>query len=771
MTADPPVSTPDTAPAGVAPGYTVAVRTLCEFTAKVGDLDLRFTPAPSAQQGMAGHGEVTSRRPAHYEREVTLAGSHRHLRVRGRADGFDPKACRVEEIKTHRRDLQTLPGNQRALHWAQARVYGWLLCQDRGLQSIDVALVYYDINSQKETVLSEACDAASLRAFFESLCERFLVWADQELAHRTARDAALTALQFPHESFRAGQRELAETVYRSTLAQGRLLAQAPTGIGKTVGTLFPLLKACPGQRIDKVFYLTAKTPGRQLALDALRQIRGHAAQSPVRTLELVAKDKACEHPGKACHGESCPLALGFYDRLPQARQAAWQAGDLSRQTLRSVAQAHGICPYYLGQEMTRWSDVVIGDYNHFFDVSAGLHTLTVMEDWRVSLLVDEAHNLVERSRQMYTARLDQDHFDAARRVAPPPIRTAMSRLQREWTRLLRDQTEDYQVHAELPEPLVGALQKLVADTTDWLAQDPTSQGGALQAFYFEALHFLRIAEVHGVHALFDASLGAAGTAQGARHSVLCLRNVVPAPLLKSRWAAAASATLFSATLSPPEYLKTLLGLPEDTGWIDVPSAFDPSQLQVRVARRLSTRYNDRTRSLAQLVQLMADQYRQRPGNYLAFFSSYAYLQMAVELLGATHPELPIWVQSAGMGEAQRSEFLARFVPEGQGIGFAVLGGAFGEGIDLPGTRLIGAFIATLGLSQVNPVNEQIRERMQSCLGNGYEYTYLYPGIQKVVQAAGRVIRTTQDHGVVHLMDDRFARPEIRSLLPQWWALE
>ena len=168
---------------------------------------------------------------------------------------------------------------------------------------------------------------------------------------------------------------------------------------------------------------------------------------------------------------------------------------------------------------------------------------------------------------------------------------------------------------------------------------------------------------------------------------------------------------------------------------------------------------------------MADQYRQRPGNYLAFFSSYAYLQMAVELLGATHPELPIWVQSAGMGEAQRSEFLARFVPEGQGIGFAVLGGAFGEGIDLPGTRLIGAFIATLGLSQVNPVNEQIRERMQSCLGNGYEYTYLYPGIQKVVQAAGRVIRTTQDHGVVHLMDDRFARPEIRSLLPQWWALE
>jgi Rad3-related DNA helicase len=520
-----------------------------------------------------------------------------------------------------------------------------------------------------------------------------------------------------------------------------------------------------------VFYLTAKTPGRQLAIDALRQIRGEAAQAPVRVVELVAKDKACEHPGKACTGESCPLALGFYDRLPQARQAALQAGDLSRQTLRSVALAHDICPYYLGQEMTRWSDVVIGDYNHFFDVSAGLHTLTVMENWRVSLLVDEAHNLVERSRQMYTARLDQDSFSAARRMAPPPIKTAMSRVQREWTRLLRDQTEAYQVHAELPEPLIGALQKLVAETTDLLAEDPASQNGAVQAFYFEALHFLRIAELHGTHALFDASLGAAGAAQGARHSVLCLRNVVPAPLLKSRWAVAASATLFSATLSPPEYLQTLLGLPEDTAWIDVPSAFDPAQLQVRVARRISTRYNDRSRSLAQLVELMADQYRQRPGNYLAFFSSYAYLQMALELLGATHPQLPLWSQSAGMDEAQRSEFLARFVPEGQGIGFAVLGGAFGEGIDLPGSRLIGAFIATLGLSQVNPVNEQIRERMQSCLGNGYEYTYLYPGIQKVVQAAGRVIRTTQDQGVVHLMDDRFARPEIRRLLPEWWAME
>jgi DNA excision repair protein ERCC-2 len=756
-----PLVNANAAPPPVAP-YVVAVRTLCEFTAKRGDLDLRFTPSPSALQGIAGHTEVTSRRGAHYQREVALNTGYRHLHVRGRADGYDPQLNRLEEIKTHRGALDKQPDNHRQLHWAQAKVYAWLLCQQLGLPAIDVALVYFDIGSQTETVLSEHHTAADLQVFFETLCDDFLHWAEQETTHRAARDAALTTLTFAHPDFRAGQRALAETVYKANLAGRCLLAQAPTGIGKTIGTLFPALKSMPGQRLDKVFFLTAKTPGRQLALDVAERLHQHAPTLPLRVLELVARDKACEHPDKACHGESCPLARGFYDRIAQARQAATQAGSLTKERLRQIAQAHSVCPYYLGQEMVRWSDVVVGDYNHFFDLNAQLYGLTMSEGWRVSLLADEAHNLVDRARQMYTAELHQGALRAIRQTAPTALKQGLDRVHRQWNALVKAQQADYQAYDDLPDKLTTALQKLSADLSEFFADHPTELDSGLQRFYFDILLFLRLAELHGPHSLFDITLE-------ARDSALCLRNVVPGPLLQGRWAAAHSATLFSATLSPASFVMDMLGLPETTAWVDVPSAFDPAQLQVRVARHISTRYQDRQNSLDQLVDLMARQYEEAPGNYLAFFSSFDYLQLAADRLATRHPNIPVWQQSRRMLEADRDAFLARFAPQGQGIGFAVLGGAFGEGIDLPGTRLIGAFIATLGLPQVNPVNEQIKSRVHACLGHGYDYTYLFPGMQKVVQAAGRVIRTTQDQGVVWLMDDRFGRAEVRALFPSWWA--
>jgi Rad3-related DNA helicase len=674
---------------------------------------------------------------------------------------------RLEEIKTHRGDLALQPGNHRFLHWAQAKVYAWLCCELFGLSEIDVVLVYFDILSQQETELVERHSAAALQQFFASLCERFLHCADQELAHRRARDLALAQLQFPHEDFRAGQRALAEAVYRANSGGRCLLVQAPTGIGKTMATLFPALKASPAQRLDKLFYLTAKTPGRQLALDAMRRIHGPAGATPLRVLELVARDKACEHPELACHGESCPLAKGFYDRLPAARQAALSTPMLDRQGLREVALAHDVCPYYLGQEMLRWSDVVVGDYNHFLDLNAQLYRLTLSEGWKVSLLLDEAHNLVERCRQMYTAELEQNEWRRLRQDVPAGLKKPLDRVHRQWNALLKEQTGNYRVLDGLPQKFIDALQLWVQEVGVQLADQQTPLGADLQRCWFAALHFLRVAELHGAHALFDVARESDGKAAGSR---LCLRNVVPAPLLKERWAAAHSVTLFSATLSPPNYVLDLLGLPETTVWLDLPSPFDPCQLRVHVASQLSTRYADRQASLPGLVQVMADQYRRQPGNYLAFFSSFDYLRSAAALLAATHAQIPLWQQERGMDEGQREAFLARFVVDGQGIGFAVLGGAFGEGIDLPGTRLCGAFIATLGLPQLNPVNEHISRCMQELLGHGYDYTYLYPGLQKVVQAAGRVIRTPQDRGVLHLMDERFAGAGVRRLLPQtWWS--
>ena len=260
--------------------YLVAVRALCEFTAKHGDLDLRFTPSPSAQEGIAGHALVASRRGDGYQSEVSLEGEYKTLRVRGRADGYDPALNQLEEVKTFRGDLHSMPENRRNLHWAQVKIYGWLLCREKGLEDINLSLVYFDISSLQETPLTEHFTAASLKEYFELQCERFLLWAEQEMAHRLARDAGLTALSFPHASFRPGQRELAEAVYKTSTAGKCLMAQATTGIGKTIGTVFPLLKATPKQRLDKLFFLAAKTPGRRLALDALEFIKDSASNLP-----------------------------------------------------------------------------------------------------------------------------------------------------------------------------------------------------------------------------------------------------------------------------------------------------------------------------------------------------------------------------------------------------------------------------------------------------------------------------------------------------------
>ncbi len=766
--------------------YVVAVRALCEFTAKHGDLDLRFTPAPSAQEGMAGHALVASRRSEGYQAEVSLTGDYKELRVRGRADGYDPKKNQLEEVKTFRGDLAALPQNHRELHWAQVKIYGWLLCQKLGLAEVRLALVYFDIVSQQETLLGELFTADALKQYFQAQCEKFLVWARQELAHRAARDAALQDLPFPHASFRPGQRDLAEAVYRSASSSRCLMAQAPTGIGKTIGTVFPLLKAAPRQELDKVFFLAAKTSGRRLALDALALLKNSAPALPLRIIELVARDKACEHTDKACHGDSCPLAKGFYDRLPQARSAALAAprassGLLDREALRSVALAHDVCPYYLSQDLVRWSDVVVGDYNYYFDVSALLHGLTVGNQWRVSVLVDEAHNLVERARKMYSAGLDQADLALVRQSAAPSLKKPLDRLHRVWRDLCKDPHQDsdapYQVRAYIPEKFLLALQQAIQAITDELEAQPTRVDATLQRFYFDALHFSRMAESFGEHSLFDITLeaekGAFANAGSRRaFSSLCIRNVVPAPFLAPRFAAARSVALFSATLSPQNYYADTLGLPGNTAWVDVQSPFVAEQLQVEVVSDISTRYQHRNSSLSPIVELMARQYAEKPGNYLVFLSSYDYLQKLALLFTARYPQIPMWEQTRRMDEAARNEFLARFTAKTQGIGFAVLGGSFAEGIDLPGERLIGAFIATLGLPQVNPVNEQIRLRMGVNFGaeRAYDYTYLYPGVQKVVQAAGRVIRTTSDRGVIYLMDDRFARPEVRALLPLWWQV-
>lgn len=443
---------------------------------------------------------------------------------------------------------------------------------------------------------------------------------------------------------------------------------------------------------------------------------------------------------------------------------------MTQRAVRQVALAHQVCPYYLSQELVRWADVVIGDYNHYFDASALLFALTASCDWRIGVLVDEAHNLLERARQMYTAQLTPALFDAALRSAPKILQGPLRRFETAWSLLGNAQSQPYAAQEDVPEALSNALPGLVSTLTEHFAKTAAAPPPELQRFYFDALYFSRLCDSLGPHSVFDVTQVEAG-AEVSLTSVLTLRNVVPGPFLKARFAAAQACVLFSATLTPYQFYRDTLGLPESTQWIDVDSPFDAAQLQVQIEPRISTRFRDRNDSLGPIADLIARQYAEQPGNYLAFFSSFEYLQAVLRRLSSRHPDIPLWEQLPRMPPQERDVFLARFTSHSRGVGFAVLGGAFAEGIDLPNERLIGAFVATLGLPPVNPVNAEIARRMSAMFGAAYEYTYLYPGLQKVVQAAGRVIRTREDRGVVHLIDDRFNRPEVRALLPRWWSMQ
>jgi DNA excision repair protein ERCC-2 len=433
--------------------------------------------------------------------------------------------------------------------------------------------------------------------------------------------------------------------------------------------------------------------------------------------------------------------------------------------LADIARQHGICPYFLAQEMARWCDVVVADVNRMFDQSALLHALVRQNDWKASLLIDEAHNLVDRARGMYSVELSQAHLLRVRKQSPKALKSKLDGVSRAWQSVIRDHCPDISrepvILDNLPGSLTGALNRLVSAITDYLADHPPDL--VLQELMFESLAFTKLAEVFGDHSLCELIRPARGKAR------LTIQNLIPADFLAPRFEAADSTLMFSATLSPGVYYRDLLGMPEDTCFRSLPGPFTRDQLEVNFTPDISTRRPDRERSLTPIAELIHRQYQQRPGNYLAFFSSFSYLNRVQDTLLQQAPDLPLRAQRPGMSTDERTAFLKAFHENNTGVALAVLGGVFSEGIDLPGDRLIGAFVATLGLPPFDNWHEILRQRLEQRFGAGHAYTYLIPGLQKVAQAAGRVIRTPEDRGVIWLIDDRFLQPQIRNLLPAWWA--
>ncbi|MAT93864.1 MAG: ATP-dependent DNA helicase [Halioglobus sp.] len=746
--------------------FTVAVTDLARFCHRGGDIDHRFSPSPSSAEGIAGHQRLYARRADSYRSEYPLQYRHEadgvRLLLRGRADGYDPDAGLVEEIKTCRVPADAIPAAVADLHLAQGTLYAAIIAQQEGVGALRVRVTWLNIDTDSEHCLERDYDSAELAQFLQHSLQRFSAWLQRLAALRQARDDSLARLDFPLGDFRRGQRNIAELAYKCVHQGGQLLVEAPTGIGKTAAVLYPALKALGTGVHERVLFVTARTVGRRAAEDTLAQFRraGYCGTA----LSLTAKDSICLSPGRACHGEDCPYARGYYERLPAALEAALQRPALRRAELEALAQQFEVCPYELARDLLPWVDTVIADLHYVYSLGASLPGDG--DGRRSSVLLDEAHNLPGRARKLYSARLGKRALLQARRNAPPPLAAALTRINRRLLALQKQDWDEADFHSspELPQGLLHALADFAALTAEQLGRDPTllPRDPDLLQLYFDILQFLRVAQEWGPEYRCQLQRGA-----GPQSLVVSLNCLDPARLLAQRQERAHAVIAFSATLSPLAWTRRGLGLGQDTVCLRTESPFAARQLQVSLATGLDTRFARREHTLPDLADLLQRWLQDTPGNCIIYFPSYRYLQDCTDLLPPL-ADRALWLQAREEGEARRAELLQLLATRRDVAAFCILGGIFGEGIDLPGEQLASVVVVGVGMPQVNRDTRELQAWYEGETGRGFEFTFLYPGMQKVDQALGRVVRSPTDQGSALLVDPRYGRREYRDLLPPWW---
>ncbi len=749
------------------PEIRLAVRELADFCHRSGDIDYRFTPSPSAEQGIAGHQLLQSRRSytAEHPLEAVIPFEEFDLKLSGRADGYDAEEPLLEEIKTCRVKREDIPPAVEALHWAQLMLYGGLLCRGENVEEVTLVLTYYNVDSGDEWPRRERRGREELLAFLEDALQRMGDWLRRQHRWQAARDTSLADLPFPYGEFRGGQRDMAETVYKCIAQQGQVLLEAPTGTGKTAAVLYPALKAMATGRHERVAFVTARTVGRRAAEDTLRDLE--AVGMSLRRLSLTAKDAVCFSPGRACVAEDCEFAAGYYDRLPAALDAAMERPDLDRGTIEIIARERAVCPYQLGMDLLPWVDLCIGDIHYVYSFHASVAGQFAEQGLRWSLLLDEAHNLPQRARDMYSSELKKSALMAAKRETSGTVKKALDRCNRLLLALDKEdwQEDEFDSRPEPPGDLGNALQGFVAGVGEQLAASATylQSRPALLDFYFDCLQFQRVLEVYGDDYRFEMHRD--GGKQGLRVSLRCLDA---ARLLADKQGQPLSVTAFSATVSPPGWMLKELGFTDAAVFQSLPSPFAPEQLNVEINTGLDTRYRARQQSLPGVARAIADWLTQHPGNCIVYFSAYAYMRNVLDQVEPLIDGRHLCVQARDWRETERTALLQTLGERRDVAAFCILGGVFGEGIDLPGEALSSVVVVGAGLPQFNREREVLRDYYQQRLGQGFEYAYLYPGMQRVSQAIGRVIRRESDTGNALLIDPRYAEPAYRALLPPWW---
>lgn len=755
----------------------IGVRELVEFECKSGDLDEAQASSNTAQEGARIHRLLQKQAGADYEKEValkttlTLAGEE--VTIDGRADGVFPDPATgtlvVEEIKTSALDFADLTDDALGRYWAQAAVYGHFLCTARELDHIILQLTYYQTTTKHITRQQWPLSAADLADYFTTLTTDYAGWLAFRQTLKKERDASIAELAFPFGHFRPQQREFSAAVYKTIHTQQRLFVQAPTGTGKTMATLFPAVKAMPGEHLNRLFYLTAKEATRASAEEGCRQLIAHGAA--LRCITLTAKDKISFCPPEKRTPALCPYYQGYYDRNKAAvKDLITHERLIDRPVIERYAKKHTVDPFEFSLDAARFADVIICDYNYLFDPLVFLQRFFAQPDTGQFFLIDEAHNLIHRARDMYSASVSSRGLSTlatalrARHLREPS--NALRQLRTAFTAVTKAHPEaDPFVSADPLTEFNEKVYRFVDRLHEWLPTQPagTDEPELLQV-YFDCLAYTRIAELYGDQ--YKTVVEKHG--HDVRLTQLCLD---PAPFVNDCLHKGRGAVLFSATLTPLPYYQELLADPSDSLAYQLPSPFPADHQLVLIRSDIATTYQQRAASQDRIVSALAALAAARTGNYLVFLPSYSYLTQIYTAFNAAHPDITAFAQSSGMSAADRGGFLTHFTaaPTVTSIGFAVLGGSFGEGIDLPADRLIGVAVVGVGLPGLSLRNNLLKDYFNQRNGAGFTYAYQLPGLNNVLQAGGRLIRGMHDRGVILLLDGRFAAPRYQRYLPQSWA--
>ena len=755
----------------------LSVRELVEFVLRDGDIDNRNADPERMAEGSRIHRRIQREQGDCYEAEVSLSLTVDYegitYTVEGRADGIltTGEGVLVDEIKTTALPLEEIDGENR-VHWGQVLCYAYMVARQRSLPRLEVQLTYCRRETGEIRRFVRPYAFEQLETFFQDLLFQYRMWAEMQEEWDGIRDASIRDLPFPFSSYRPGQRQLAAAVYRTVRDEGRLLCQAPTGIGKTISTLYPAVKALGEGYTEKLFYLTAKTITRQATMDACEKMAAQGLR--LRTIVLTAKDKICfcrdadGNRNGECNPDGCPYAKGHFSRVNDALYDLLGRCDLySRAAVEACAREHRVCPFELQLDATLWCDCIVGDYNYLFDPQVYLRRFFDVPQGAYTFLIDEAHNLVDRAREMYSASLSKSTAWAVKKALhkKEALTRALAALNKAFLALREGDTEERTVTREAAaDTLLSPLNQVADETALWLKTHPGApEEDAVLSLYFDVLRYLKVAELYDGH--YRTLLTFAKGDITARQ--FC---VDPSALLSGCLSKGRSAVFFSATLTPLPYYRELLGAGEEAQTLLLPSPFPRGNLCLLIGDRVSTRFQDRTGSVEPVARMIGAAIEAKAGNYMVFFPSYAYMREVYEAFSALYPDQQTVLQAPNMKEAEREAFLEQFEarPQASILGFCVLGGIYSEGIDLKGDRLIGSIIVGVGLPQINPEQEVIRAYFEGRNHMGFAYAYQIPGMNKVHQAAGRVIRDDTDRGLVLLIDDRFTTFSYRRLLPDHW---